>query len=297
MNRPRLRLAKPTIELHFDCLANRIFSRSDIAQILAQQKVLWNLAAATGLMDFINFLTDTGKLREVVFPFPRPYRREVRYIWGAVPVYKILLSLKPGGYFSHHTALRLHGLAKKIPDSFYINHEQFNTSNSTNELTQESIKAAFRHSPRITKYVAKTDDFRIYIIAGKNTGNLAVIEDDVTDELGMHARQVRFTNLERTLIDATVRPQYAGGLHAVLEAFRLARPKLSVDRLLATLRNLDFIYPYHQAIGFLLERTGYRPIQTELFRQLPMDFDFYLAHGMKKTQYIPAWRLYIPNDF
>ena len=64
---------------------------------------------------------------------------------------------------------------------------------------------------------------------------------------------LRFTNLERTLIDAAVRPVYAGGVFEVRKAYQLAKEKVSVNRLAALLQKLNYIYPYHQAIGFYLE--------------------------------------------
>ena len=69
------------------------------------------------------------------------------------------------------------------------------------------------------------------------------------------------TNVERTLIDATVKPMYAGGVFEVAKAFALANDRLSVNKLMPMLRKLDFSYPYHQAIGYYLERAGYKSSQ------------------------------------
>jgi predicted transcriptional regulator of viral defense system len=99
------------------------------------------------------------------------------------------------------------------------------------------------------------------------------------------------------LIDATVKPMYAGGVFEVAKAFALAKDRLSVNKLIPMLRRLDFTYPYHQAIGYYLERAGYKSSQLDLVRRLPMEHDFYLTHEMGETRYEPTWRLFVPNGF
>jgi len=103
------------------------------------------------------------------------------------------------------------------------------------------------------------------------------------------------TKLERTLVDVAVRPVYAGGVHKVLEAYRAARERISVNLLMATLKNLGHLYPYHQAIGFYLERAGYDERALDLARRPGLEFDFYLAHGMKDTEFSTDWRLTHPR--
>ena len=101
-------------------------------------------------------------------------------------------------------------------------------------------------------------------VNGKQTGQLGVME--MKDEFG---EVVPVTGLERTLIDIAVRPTYAGGIPEVLEAYRRARGKLSLNRLAATLSKMDYVYPYEQAVGFLLERSGYDIVKIrrhKLFR-------------------------------
>ncbi|MFC4275817.1 hypothetical protein [Achromobacter aloeverae] len=80
------------------------------------------------------------------------------------------------------------------------------------------------------------------------------------------------TNLERTLIDITVHPAYAGGVFEVLNAFQLAKEQVSVDALAAMMKVIGHTYPYHQAIGFYVERAGYRSSLLDLIRQVPMNY-------------------------
>ena len=94
-----------------------------------------------------------------------------------------------------------------------------------------------------------------------------------------------------------MRPVYGGGVAEVLKAFREARGRVSVNRLRALLEKMEFLYPYHQAVGFYLERAEYAPGALKLFRELPQVFDFYLTHDMGATDFVPQWRLHVPRGF
>jgi hypothetical protein len=97
------------------------------------------------------------------------------------------------------------------------------------------------------------------------------------------------------------------GIHAngdvtidmVLKAYERAGSRASVNRLAALLAQLEYIYPYHQAVGFYLERSGvFTPSAIELFRgKFKYEFDFYLTYEMKQTQYHPRWRLHVPKGY
>jgi hypothetical protein len=72
---------------------------------------------------------------------------------------------------------------------------------------------------------------------------------------------------------------------------------MSVDRLLVILTKLDYMYPYHQSIGFLMQRAGYPEKSCAKLHELGLSHDFYLAHGMQQPKYSKDWRLFYPNDF
>jgi len=145
---------------------------------------------------------------------------------------------------------------------------------------------------RTTKNVAIYKDQRICILNGMYTGQLGVISFQ-----GPEGEKLRVTDLERTLIDIVVRPGYAGDVFEVLKAYTLAKEHISVNKLVATLKKLDYIYPYHQAIGFYLERAGYKKSLIELTQNFEIKYNFYLTHRMRDMDYSPKWRLYFPKGF
>jgi len=299
MAKSRIQIAKSDIVEFFEKLPSKIHTQKDLSKALAEHRAFWRLADSMSARDFTDWLTEHSKLRVAIFPFPKPYRTETRYVWGDAPFYEIVLSAKQGAYFSHYTAVYLHGLTEQLPKTIYLNQEQKLGSNSTGELTQKGIDAAFKRAVRSSNNVAATDDMRVCVIAGKNTGQLGVedqLRTDLVESRGTPAK-IRLTNLERTLIDIVVRPIYSGGPTEVLQAYRLAKDRVSVNRLSAMLSKLAYIYPYHQVIGFYMERAGYASPQLDLLRKQPLEFNFYLTHQMKDSDFNDAWRLFVPKGF
>jgi predicted transcriptional regulator of viral defense system len=295
MGKTRIQIARPDIIRYFEELPSKVLHHGDLARVLNEQRVFWRLTLSTSTTTFIRFLIDSAKLSVFEFPFAKPYKSKTVYAWGQVPFYEIVLGISSKCYFSHYSAVKIHGLTEQTPKSFYINEEQRLGSWLAGKLTQKTIDAAFRRPVRVTRRVAETDDYRVIFLNGKNTGNLGVVDEEFNSTVGDRFGRIRVTNVERTLIDITVRPVYCGGVSEVLKAFMLAREHVSVNRLAAMLKKLAFIYPYHQAIGFYLERAGYKSSSIDLLRTIPREFDFYLEHGLKEKEYVKEWRLFIPK--
>ncbi len=292
MNQSRIQIAKADIVAYFEGSSARAFRLSDLATILTSQRDFWRLAQNTTAQDFARFLSEHAKLKRLDFPFP--YRKETRYAWGDVSLLKVLMTLKPEIYFSHYTALKMHGLTEQAPKTIYLNHEQ-RPQPQSGQLAQGRIDAAFNRKPRISQNAIDFDDVRICLINGMHTAQLGVI-NQVVDYDNDRQIDVRITNIERTLIDISVRPIYSGGVHEVAKAFELAKGTASVNTLAAFLQKMRFVYPYHQAIGFYLERAGFREDLLDLLRKIPMEYDFYLSNQMKETRYVEKWRLYVPTS-
>jgi len=150
---------------------------------------------------------------------------------------------------------------------------------------------AFSRQQRTSSYVLPLGDFRVSLLSGKQTGRLEVGE--LPDPEGEVMLPV--TKLERTLIDIAVRPGYAGGIVHVLDAYRGAVNRARVPVIVATLKKLAYVYPYHQSVGYLLERAGFEPRKLAPLQALGLEHDFYLVHGMRDREHDPKWRLFFPK--
>ena len=266
-----------------------------LAGILTRERARWRLAQRTTTRDFITFLIEQGELRE--HKFALPHQSETLYVWGELPTMELLLHLKPRSFYSHYTALRLHGLTEQAPKVLYLSHERSGeTQRSSTALTQSAIDGAFQQPARVSSNAAEFESLQVQLINSANMGELGILDHEV--QLSAETRvSVRATNVERTLIDAAVRPAYCGGVFEVAKAFELAKNVVSVNTMGAMLNKLRLTYPYHQAIGYYLERAGYRSSLLDLMRHFPMEFDFYLTHEMRATKYVPEWRLHVPEGF
>ena len=200
--------------------------------------------------------------------------------------YHYAISLRNGTYLSHSSAINILGLTQQIPKIIYVNKEQSPKQKSLEPFTQEAIDKAFSNKQRQSKYIFKIENYQIVLLSGKASNNTGV-------EIDNHLNLPR-TCLERTLIDIVVRPRYAGGVFKVLEAFTSSIHDINYTKLISYLKHMDYKYPYHQSIGFYLERAGAKTADLELFSNIGIHYNFYLDYSMASTKFNKSWRIYFP---
>src|SRR6476659_7160355 len=93
----------------------------------------------------------------------------------------------------------------------------------------------------------------------------------------------------RTLVDIAVRPGYAGGARRVLDAYRSALARndagMLIDELPESLTALSHVYPYHQAVGFYVEKAGADETVTAPLRARGLAYAFYLDYAMESPRH------------
>jgi hypothetical protein len=289
----KLQAARGQIIAYFENLPRYALTDADLAGILFKRAGEWRLAANTSVDKFVRFLLEATAMRRVsIVPVGENVHRTVtRYVWADASPYAVAATLESRAYLSHGTAVLLHGLTDQLPSVICVSREQSQQYGRESTLEQEGIDNAFSQPERRSNALFTYDNFKVVLLHGKNTGRLEV------GTITYGREQLSVTKLERTLIDITVRPAYAGGVYQVLEAYRRAQSDMSTSILLATLKKLDYVYPYHQAIGFYMQRAGYKPEQYERLRRLGLNHDFYLAHGLREGEFDSAWRLHFPKGF
>ncbi len=283
---------KEDITDHLDNLEQKIFKKKELNQTMSNALSTWKLPKTITIDKFVQKLTKI-KLKEIVLSSPYYEKTYTRYSWGEkVAIYQLCLSIKPHSYFSHFTAMFFHGLTNQMPKTIYVNSEQSKKTITNNELAQERIDAAFKRKSRTSKYIFTYKDWKISLLNGKNTNNLGVEKFKISD-----IETLFMTNIERTLIDIAVRPVYSGGVGEVQKAYLKGKGNISVKALVEMLKKINYIYPYHQAIGFYMQEAGFKDSDLSVLKNMGIKYDFYLNHEMKNKNYSKEWKLFYPKKF
>lgn len=283
-----MELYKEDIIASFRSHEKSVFTEENIQAILNEHRKQWRLPISTTTENLIMFLQQKKMMTYVSLEFPR--RNFTRYLFDKSPedisVMELACSLFKNAYISHYTAAFYHNLTDNIVKSVFVNNEQRPKDIQIKELNQVDIDNAFSKDMRTTNNIASYMGRSIYILNSKYTNNLGVIEGN----------GVKVTNIERTLIDIAVRPNYCGSVFEVINIYKNAQGEASVNKLYSLLKKMDFLYPYHQVIGFYLERAGFKENVLKLMERFPIKHNFYLTYNMKKTNFSDRWKLFYPAE-
>ena len=271
----------------FKQVTPRAMTRKILSEHLGTRRSAWNAPKSFGVDDLIALLREND-IMGIAEISSEHYGSKTRYIFGTLSPLQLACSFYKNSYLSHGTALNLHGLAPL--ETIFVNHEQ-SPKNSRLRISQAGINRAFQNSQRQSTYVFRYGTNTITFLNGKNTQGAGIV-----DMQGPRGELLKTTSLERTLIDVVVRPQYAGGMSNVLSAFRQAKDRISVAEIARLLAKVKYVYPYHQALGFILQRAGVPEEELAPLKQRAIRFKFYLDYDMNQPAYDPVWKLYYPSD-
>jgi predicted transcriptional regulator of viral defense system len=198
-------------------------------------------------------------------------------------------------YFGNLTSIYYHSLTNQVPKAIYICYEKKAAKREkVNTVNNNELRRSFIKPHRHTKHVYTFDNYEIIVVERRaRISDSGVVEDHPPSTLLPNASRV--TCIERALIDAVVSPQYNGGIVSVYTYFRNARDMLNMANLVKIYKQLDFVYPYSQSIGFLLDKANMPKHASVIYKNFPPERSFYVDHDAKTTWiYDEKWKLYYP---
>lgn len=291
-------LALGKIQKFFAEETAKVYDLQRLGEITLEKKTEWNLPDSFNLEKFKNKLVKKEILTIITIVLKAGegddgaiISTNYQYLSGPINPFLVAVNLKRNVYLSHYSAMVIHGLTNQLPKTLYITKEQSPKERGKSILSQSSVDGVFSRSQRKPSEHYEYEDYKCFLLKGMHSNRAGV-----TRVSTVYGANLPITNIERTLIDIVVRPYYSGGVTEILKAYERAADSVSVNKMKAIFSKLDFVYPYHQAIGFYLERSGrYKEAQIDLFFKIDKQIDFYLAYGMKEMEYDSKWRIYYPK--
>lgn len=293
MRKESFEAAYQNIAEYFENLNTQAFTTFDLSNIFENERNSWKIASYRTAKHFYKYLEKSGILKLTTLKHQSTGSIKTILSKPNANYFDIALTIKKDGYLSNYTAMSIHQLTLQIPKSIYISFMKSadgrnNIKNVT--LSQKSIDQAFSKPQRITSEVYKSeiDSYRLFFIQKGYSEK----------EIGLESNQgIKYTDVERTLIDISLRPAYSGGVFEVLEAYVNARDVIDTNKLYYYLNQLNYIYPYHQLIGFYLEKANYEEKRYLMFYEKISSFKFYLTYNISNKQYDEKWKIYFPKGF
>lgn len=271
-----------------------VYSIEELSYFLDEDARSLNLPKTLKIEELIEFLEDNQILEGIQLNFPR--KTVIRYISKCSQdityddLLNIVSTITSKGYFSHYTAAFIHGLTNNIVKNIYFSYKNSTNNKPTKKLLQENIDMAFSKPARLTNNFLVYDIYKIVLL--ENTFR----DEGILKKLDKKNNKfINFTDIEKTLIDISVRPEYAGGVAEVLEIYKRAKGQVSSNKLKAYLKKANYTYPYHQVVGFYLEHAGYSELALKFMEEFPIEYNFYLTNEINKKEFSSRWKIFYPS--
>ena len=174
IRRSKIQLAKPQIVNYFSNLPNKVLTKNEISRILESHRKNWNLGVTLSSSKFLNFLLNEAYLKMHTFNYWN--RTAIRYSWGEISIYPLIVSLEPGAYLSHLSAMFFNELTDQIPKVIYLNFEQTAKPKPISSLEQQNIDRAFKNKQRTSNTFISHENYNICVLSGKFSDGLALLK-------------------------------------------------------------------------------------------------------------------------
>tara|TARA_R110000868_G_scaffold240864_2_gene495457 strand:+ start:373 stop:1260 length:888 start_codon:yes stop_codon:yes gene_type:complete len=281
--------ANSEITSFFKRSTSKAYTTNDIQEIFNANRDIWRIAGYRNYKNFITYLVNQKILiLDVQNHEYHNSKKQILRKTDCLP-FEVGLTVKKEGYLSNYSAMQIHQLTLQIPKTIYISEDKTSSNEHSGNiiLEQSSVDKAFSKPQRIAteSYKSEYDGFKyVYLQRKHKFSKIGVIQ----------INGLAVTDLERTLIDIAVRPAYSGGAFQILEAYKNSRDKVNPSKISNYLDQLDYIYPYHQLVGFYLDLAGFGEEELKQFLDKKSNINFYQTYNLSNKKLNTKWGIYYP---
>lgn len=284
-------------DAHFNGIC--VFDEKDIYEFLDNNRTKMKTKSFS-LNKFITYLLNQNLLE--LYEFENTINEKKLYVSKyfhknsdyakALEIANLLL---PKSYLSHFSSMYYHNLTQQIPKKIYLSVER-HAYTTSQVLEQSVIDKALCKDARDVKPVLSLFGYEIYQLHSKEANRVGIKRVQIFD------KDYRIATLERTLIDIVVRNELSGGIEEVIgvykKVFEKHKKDISINKIIFILKKLDYTYPYHQVVGYLLSKSGFDA--TKIKKEFEFRNDFFLTRGdinsnFDNLYYDEEFKIYIPK--
>lgn len=199
-----------------------------------------------------------------------------------INIHKFAASIKPKSFFSMTTALQLQGYKTLKPNYIFVSSELTPKSTDPAVISQESIDEAYKKPYRMTNNYGEFEGAYIISLSPKNTSRIGVIEYN----------GYMVSSINRAFVEIIVNMQYFQNSLTVIQLFQPIQSQLDLKQIFAIIEKFNFIYPFYQLFGYLLEQVGFSRAELSDFKSKVANFKFYTDKNKQNYLYDDYWQIF-----
>jgi len=205
-----------------------------------------------------------------------------RYSINKPDTFQFAVTLMKNSFFSMTTALNLQGLANDRPEYIFISRELTKKNIPPTSLTQDQIDNAFKKPYRLTSNHGEFKSNYIVLLEPKYTKNYEIIDYN----------GYKMSSVNRAFVEMVVNVQYFKGMDKIVVLYKPLKIHLDLTKIYNTIKIFDFIYPYFQLFGYILEEIGFTKDELNSFKLQVGKFKFYTEKNKNKYLFNKYWQIY-----
>lgn len=196
------------------------------------------------------------------------YHMDNNFLGTPISAYEIGLAMVKSGYLSYLSAISINNLTDQIPNIIYISvgNQKYSKLNRKN------------------KFDFEIGGIRYKIIHIKKELIFGVEKEWIGEA------SIKYTNLEKTLVDSLNKPQYCGGFMEVMSYFEKAFTQINIERLVnyASMINSSCL----QRLGWCMDKLNFTMDEVTNFKEIKFKSMVKLdVSGLRKGTYNKKWNI------